>query len=100
MQVVLWGGGSRTSVAHSWVLSVFAEVAPLVSLSLLQTMQGDGPQLLLSEAVSKAAKGAGVKPLTSPESLHRDLADPALQEGYRQQVRKAPLSSSSSPADA
>ncbi|XP_054831413.1 large proline-rich protein BAG6 isoform X2 [Eublepharis macularius] len=52
-----------------------------------KTMQGDGPQLLLSEAVSKAAKGAGVKPLTSPESLHRDLAEPALQESYRQQLK-------------
>ncbi|XP_077186931.1 large proline-rich protein BAG6 isoform X2 [Paroedura picta] len=52
-----------------------------------KTMQGDGPQLLLSEAVNKAAKGAGVKPLSSPESLQRDLADPALQEGYRQQLK-------------
>ncbi|KAF7236105.1 Large proline-rich protein BAG6 [Varanus komodoensis] len=52
-----------------------------------KTMQGDGPQLLLSEAVSKAAKVAGVKPLTSTESLSRDLADPALQEGYRQQLK-------------
>uniref|UniRef100_A0ACB8EFU4 Large proline-rich protein bag6 n=1 Tax=Sphaerodactylus townsendi TaxID=933632 RepID=A0ACB8EFU4_9SAUR len=52
-----------------------------------KTMQGDGPQLLLSEAVNKAAKGAGVKPLTSSESLHRELADPALQEGYRQQLK-------------
>ncbi|KAJ7317365.1 hypothetical protein JRQ81_003527 [Phrynocephalus forsythii] len=52
-----------------------------------KTMQGDGPQLLLSEAVNKAAKVAGVKPLTSPESLNRDLAEPALQEGYRQQLR-------------
>ncbi|XP_060095076.1 LOW QUALITY PROTEIN: large proline-rich protein BAG6 [Heteronotia binoei] len=52
-----------------------------------KTMQGDGPQLLLSEAVNKAAKGAGVKPLTSPESLHRDLSDPVLQEGYRQQLK-------------
>uniref|UniRef100_A0ABM5FIC8 BCL2-associated athanogene 6 n=1 Tax=Pogona vitticeps TaxID=103695 RepID=A0ABM5FIC8_9SAUR len=49
--------------------------------------KGDGPQLLLSEAVNKAAKVAGVKPLTSTESLNRDLAEPALQEGYRQQLR-------------
>lgn len=49
-------------------------------------MQGDGPQLLLTEAVSKAAKVTGVKPLTSTESLSRDLAEPTLQEGYRQQV--------------
>nr|XP_034963050.1 large proline-rich protein BAG6 isoform X2 [Zootoca vivipara] len=52
-----------------------------------KTMQGDGPQLLLSEAVNKAAKVAGVKPLTSAESLSRDLAEPALQEGYRQQLK-------------
>ncbi|XP_053159566.1 large proline-rich protein BAG6 isoform X2 [Hemicordylus capensis] len=52
-----------------------------------KTMQGDGPQLLLSEAVSKAARVAGVKPLTSAESLNRDLAEPALQESYRQQLK-------------
>ncbi|XP_042305918.1 large proline-rich protein BAG6 isoform X2 [Sceloporus undulatus] len=52
-----------------------------------KTMQGEGPQLLLSEAVNKAAKVAGVKPLTSTESLNRDLAEPALQEGYRQQLK-------------
>ncbi|XP_067319409.1 large proline-rich protein BAG6 isoform X2 [Anolis sagrei] len=52
-----------------------------------KTMQGDGPQLLLSEAVNKAAKAAGVKPLTSTESLSRDLAEPSLQEGYRQQLK-------------
>ncbi|XP_074873717.1 large proline-rich protein BAG6 isoform X1 [Carettochelys insculpta] len=52
-----------------------------------KTMRGDGPQLLLSEAVSRAAKAAGVKPLSSSESLSRDLAEPSLQEGYRQQLR-------------
>ncbi|XP_066469337.1 large proline-rich protein BAG6 isoform X2 [Tiliqua scincoides] len=52
-----------------------------------KTMQGDGPQLLLSEAVNKAAKVAGVKPLTNAESLNRDLAEPALQESYRQQLK-------------
>lgn len=52
-----------------------------------KTMQGDGPQLLLSEAVNKAAKVAGVKPLTNAESLSRDLAEPALQESYRQQLK-------------
>lgn len=52
-----------------------------------KTMQGDGPQLLLSEAVNKAAKVAGVKPLTSAESLNRDLAEPALQESYQRQLK-------------
>lgn len=49
-------------------------------------MQGEGPQLLLSEAVSRAAKAAGARPLTSPESLSRDLEAPEVQESYRQQV--------------
>ncbi|CAM5159393.1 unnamed protein product [Eretmochelys imbricata] len=49
-------------------------------------MRGDGPQLLLCEAVSRAAKAAGVKPLSSSESLSRELAEPGLQEGYRQQA--------------
>ncbi|KAB0396920.1 hypothetical protein E2I00_009835 [Balaenoptera physalus] len=51
------------------------------------TMQGEGPQLLLSEAVSRAAKAAGARPLTSPESLSRDLEAPEVQESYRQQLR-------------
>ncbi|CAM4639536.1 unnamed protein product [Lepidochelys olivacea] len=52
-----------------------------------KTMRGDGPQLLLCEAVSRAARAAGVKPLSSSESLSRELAEPGLQEGYRQQLR-------------
>nr|XP_054361762.1 large proline-rich protein BAG6 isoform X6 [Mirounga angustirostris] len=48
-----------------------------------KTMQGEGPQLLLSEAVSRAAKAAGARPLTSPESLSRDLEAPEVQESYR-----------------
>ncbi|CAD7677612.1 unnamed protein product [Nyctereutes procyonoides] len=52
-----------------------------------KTMQGEGPQLLLSEAVSRAAKAAGARPLTSPESLSRDLEAPEVQESYRQQLR-------------
>ncbi|XP_077017437.1 large proline-rich protein BAG6 isoform X10 [Tamandua tetradactyla] len=52
-----------------------------------KTMQGEGPQLLLSEAVSRAAKAAGARPLTSPESLSRDLEAPDVQESYRQQLR-------------
>ncbi|KAM8779005.1 large proline-rich protein BAG6 isoform 3-T4 [Rhynchonycteris naso] len=52
-----------------------------------KTMQGEGPQLLLSEAVSRAAKAAGARPLTSPESLSRDLEAPEVQDSYRQQLR-------------
>nr|XP_033772108.1 large proline-rich protein BAG6 isoform X2 [Geotrypetes seraphini] len=52
-----------------------------------KTMQGDGPQLSLSEAVSKATKAAGIKPLTSTESLTQDLEDPEVQGSYREQLR-------------
>ncbi|XP_051852166.1 large proline-rich protein BAG6 isoform X1 [Antechinus flavipes] len=52
-----------------------------------KTMQGEGPQLLLSEAVSRAAKAAGARPLTSSESLSHDLEAPEVQESYRQQLR-------------
>lgn len=51
-----------------------------------QTVQGDGPHLSLSEAVSRAAKSAGVSPLTEPESLQGALERPELQEAYAEQV--------------
>lgn len=64
-----------------------SDLDPLFPLNPVpQTMQGEGPQLLLSEAVSRAAKAAGARPLTSPESLSRDLEAPEVQESYRQQV--------------
>ncbi|XP_059570299.1 large proline-rich protein BAG6 isoform X2 [Alligator mississippiensis] len=50
-----------------------------------KTMQGDGPQLLLAEAVSRAARATGVQ-TSSPEELRRDLAQPPLQEAYRRQL--------------
>ncbi|XP_078073507.1 large proline-rich protein bag6-like isoform X2 [Mustelus asterias] len=52
-----------------------------------KTMQGEGPQLSLAEAVGKAAKAAGVKPVTSAESLTRDLEKAEAQEAYRQQIQ-------------
>ncbi|XP_038624568.1 LOW QUALITY PROTEIN: large proline-rich protein BAG6 [Tachyglossus aculeatus] len=52
-----------------------------------KTMQGEGPQLLLSEAVSRAAKASGARPVTSPDSLRRDLEAPEVQDSYRQQLR-------------
>lgn len=52
-----------------------------------KTMQGEGPQLSLADAVGKAAKAAGVKPVTSAESLTRDLERAEAQEAYRQQIQ-------------
>ncbi|XP_060706975.1 large proline-rich protein BAG6-like isoform X2 [Hemiscyllium ocellatum] len=52
-----------------------------------KTMQGEGPQLSLADAVGKAAKAVGVKPVTSVESLARDLEKTEAQEAYRQQIQ-------------
>ncbi|XP_043939196.1 large proline-rich protein BAG6 isoform X2 [Protopterus annectens] len=50
-------------------------------------MQSDGLQLSLTEAVNKAARTVGVKPVTSAEGLNSDLERPVVQETYRQQVK-------------
>ncbi|XP_051949340.1 large proline-rich protein BAG6 isoform X2 [Xyrauchen texanus] len=52
-----------------------------------KTAQGEGPHLSLSEAVSRAARAAGVRPFTTPDSLQGDLEAPELQEAYTQQVK-------------
>lgn len=51
-----------------------------------QTAQGDGPHLSLSEAVSRAARAAGVRPVTTPEGLQGELEAPELQQAYTEQV--------------
>ncbi|XP_010871520.2 large proline-rich protein BAG6 isoform X2 [Esox lucius] len=52
-----------------------------------KTHQGDEPHLSLSEAVSRAARTAGVRPVSTPGSLQEELEDPELQEAYQQQVK-------------
>ncbi|KAJ8354521.1 hypothetical protein SKAU_G00220880 [Synaphobranchus kaupii] len=52
-----------------------------------KTVQGEGPHLSLSEAVSRAAKSAGVGPATDPESLQAELESDELQEAYAEQVK-------------
>uniref|UniRef100_A0A8C8I1A4 Large proline-rich protein BAG6 n=1 Tax=Oncorhynchus tshawytscha TaxID=74940 RepID=A0A8C8I1A4_ONCTS len=49
-----------------------------------KTHQGEGPQLSLSVAVSRAA---GAMPVTSPDSLQGELEEPELQDAYQEQVR-------------
>uniref|UniRef100_A0A671LY03 Large proline-rich protein BAG6 n=1 Tax=Sinocyclocheilus anshuiensis TaxID=1608454 RepID=A0A671LY03_9TELE len=46
-----------------------------------------GPHLSLAEAVSRAARTAGVRPVTAPDSLQGELEAPELQEAYTQQVK-------------
>eukprot|EP00063_Salmo_salar_P081260 XP_014056095.1 PREDICTED: large proline-rich protein BAG6-like isoform X4 [Salmo salar] len=53
-----------------------------------QTGQGDGALLSLSDAVSRAARTAGVRPVTSPDNLQEELDSPELQEAYAEQVKK------------
>ncbi|CAB1333444.1 unnamed protein product [Coregonus sp. 'balchen'] len=53
-----------------------------------KTGQGDGALLSLSDTVSRAARTAGVRPVTSPDSLQEELDSPELQEAYAEQVKK------------
>nr|XP_029535686.1 large proline-rich protein BAG6-like isoform X2 [Oncorhynchus nerka] len=53
-----------------------------------KTGQGDGALLSLSDAVSRAARTAGVRPVTSPDNLQDELDSPELQEAYAEQVKK------------
>lgn len=49
--------------------------------------QCEGPHLSLSDAVSRAARSAGVLPLTAPNSLQGELERPELQQAYTSQVK-------------
>uniref|UniRef100_A0A8C9X9F9 BCL2-associated athanogene 6 n=1 Tax=Sander lucioperca TaxID=283035 RepID=A0A8C9X9F9_SANLU len=48
---------------------------------------GGGSLLSLSDAVSQAARTAGVKPITSAERLQDDLESQELKEAYAEQVK-------------
>lgn len=52
-----------------------------------KTAQGEGPHLSLAEAVNRAARAAGVRPVTTPDNLQGELEAPELQEAYTQQVK-------------
>ncbi|TRY66665.1 hypothetical protein DNTS_007999 [Danionella cerebrum] len=52
-----------------------------------KTAHGECPQLSLAEAVSRAARTAGVQPLTAPDSLKGELESQEVQEAYAQQVK-------------
>ena len=53
---------------------------------MFQTGQGSGALLSLSDAVSQAARTAGVKPITAPDRLQEELEDHEIQEAYAEQV--------------
>uniref|UniRef100_A0A8C9S072 Large proline-rich protein BAG6 n=1 Tax=Scleropages formosus TaxID=113540 RepID=A0A8C9S072_SCLFO len=97
--------------AEPWAASVPPEWVPIIRQDLLsqrkmkaqpplsdaylhgmpakrrKTTQSDGPHLSLSEAVNRAARSAGVRPVAAPEVLQRDLERPELQEAYTEQMK-------------
>ncbi|XP_013770831.1 large proline-rich protein BAG6 [Pundamilia nyererei] len=52
-----------------------------------KTGQGSAALLSLSDAVSQAARTAGVKPITSAERLQEDLETQEVKEAYSEQVK-------------
>ncbi|XP_051922356.1 large proline-rich protein BAG6 [Hippocampus zosterae] len=52
-----------------------------------KTGLGSGSLVSLSDAVSQAARTAGVKPITSGERLQEELDSPQLREAYSEQVK-------------
>ncbi|KAF7227592.1 large proline-rich protein BAG6 isoform X1 [Nothobranchius furzeri] len=52
-----------------------------------KTGQGSGSLLSLSDAVSQAARTAGVRPITSVEQLQGDLETEEVKEAYSEQVK-------------
>uniref|UniRef100_A0A1A7W844 BCL2-associated athanogene 6 n=1 Tax=Iconisemion striatum TaxID=60296 RepID=A0A1A7W844_9TELE len=52
-----------------------------------KTGQGSGSLLSLSDAVSQAARTAGVRPITSAEQLQGDLETEEVKEAYSEQVK-------------
>lgn len=52
-----------------------------------KTTQCEGPHLSLSDAVNRAARAAGVLPVSAPNSLQVELERPELQEAYSKQVK-------------
>ncbi|KAI3361319.1 hypothetical protein L3Q82_013492, partial [Scortum barcoo] len=69
-------GGSEESARES---EAWAAAVPPTGL-------GGGSLLSLSDAVSQAARTAGVKPITSAEQIQDDLETPELKEAYAEHV--------------
>uniref|UniRef100_A0A3B4TSR5 BCL2-associated athanogene 6 n=1 Tax=Seriola dumerili TaxID=41447 RepID=A0A3B4TSR5_SERDU len=106
-------GGSEDSAGESeaWAAAVPPEWVPIIRCDMMtqrkmkaqpplsdaylhgmpakrrKTGQGGGSLLSLSDAVSQAARTAGVKPMTSAERLQDDLETQELKEAYAEQVK-------------
>ncbi|KAJ4931057.1 hypothetical protein JOQ06_025356 [Pogonophryne albipinna] len=106
-------GGSEESARESeaWAASVPPEWVPIIRCDMMtqrkmkaqpplsdayvhgmpakrrKTGLSGGSLLSLSDAVSQAARTAGVKPITSAEHLQEDLDTQELREAYAEQVK-------------
>ncbi|XP_073340946.1 large proline-rich protein BAG6 isoform X2 [Pagrus major] len=106
-------GGSEESARESeaWAAAVPPEWVPIIRCDMMtqrkmkaqppmsdaylhgmpakrrKTGLGGGSLLSLSDAVSQAARTAGVKPITSAEQLQDDLETHELKEAYAEQVK-------------
>ncbi|XP_071763203.2 large proline-rich protein BAG6 isoform X1 [Centroberyx gerrardi] len=106
-------GGSEESAGESeaWAAAVPPEWVPIIRCDLItqrkmkaqppmsdaylhgmpakrrKTGQGGGTLLSLSDAVSQAARTAGVKPITTADRLQEELENQELQEAYAEQVK-------------
>uniref|UniRef100_A0A667WWS2 BCL2-associated athanogene 6 n=1 Tax=Myripristis murdjan TaxID=586833 RepID=A0A667WWS2_9TELE len=106
-------GGSEEASRESeaWVAAVPPEWVPIIRCDLVtqrkmkaqpplsdaylhgmpakrrKTGQGGGTLLSLSDAVSQAARTAGVKPITTADRLQEELENHDLQEAYAEQVK-------------
>ncbi|XP_049438785.1 large proline-rich protein BAG6 isoform X1 [Epinephelus fuscoguttatus] len=106
-------GGSEESARESeaWAAAVPPEWVPIIRCDMItqrkmkaqpplsdaylhgmpakrrKTGLSGGSLLSLSDAVSQAARTAGVKPITSPERLQDDLEAQEVKEAYAEQVK-------------
>ncbi|XP_041797503.1 large proline-rich protein BAG6-like isoform X3 [Chelmon rostratus] len=106
-------GGSEESARDSeaWAAAVPPEWVPIIRCDMItqrkmkaqpplsdaylhgmpakrrKTGLGGGSLLSLSDAVSQAARSAGVRPITSAEQLQDDLETQELKEAYAEQVK-------------
>ncbi|XP_067365895.1 large proline-rich protein BAG6 isoform X2 [Channa argus] len=106
-------GGSEESAgeSESWAAAVPPEWVPIIRCDMItqrkmkaqpplsdaylhgmpakrrKTGQSSGSLLSLSDAVSQAARTAGVKPMTSAERLQDDLETQEVKEKYAEQVK-------------
>ncbi|XP_037532025.1 large proline-rich protein BAG6 [Nematolebias whitei] len=105
------GGSEESGESESWAAAVPPEWVPIIRCDMMtqrkmkaqpplsdaylhgmpakrrKTGHGSGSLLSLSDAVSQAARTAGVKPVTSSEELQNDLETEEVKEAYSEQVK-------------